>query len=445
MSLSLSPFRALINKQKTVELLAHERKVNSLDFNISGKYLASASLDQTIRVWDAERALLSASTSSSSSSAVGGSLQHSSSSRGVVGGGGPPSANAAAVPNARLLGHRDSVEQIRFSPIHEDELVSVSCDKTVKFWDVRQKKEVQSIPTHGENINVAWSPNGKTVCVGDRNDTLTFIDCTAMRTVKSASGKEVEVKHRKPISRKVFKDTEVNEFSWDREKDTDKFFVLTGGGKIQCNIWDEKKYTIKNVHEFDAHTGGCYTIAFDPSEKKTHFAVGSADSLVSIWNIPVGYMCLRTVARHETPVRTVAFSHDGNFLASASEDDFIDICDPVSSKRVCEPIFVRAPMNALAWHPKTYALAYAGDQEDLNKRKREALNLDEDLDAKASRMEEEEMGKAGGGRGGAGPMEENDRDDNRRRRSGNPKPNVNKVQQVEGIVRLWVPKLVVDE
>ena len=45
--------------------------------------------------------------------------------------------------------------------------------------------------------------------------------------------------------------------------------------------------------------------------------------------------------RHETPVRTVAFSHDGNFLASASEDDFIDICDPVSSKRVCEPIFVR--------------------------------------------------------------------------------------------------------
>ena len=46
-------------------------------------------------------------------------------------------------------------------------------------------------------------------------------------------------------------------------------------------------------------------------------------------------------------------------------------------------------------------------------------------------MEEEERGNAGG-RGGA-PMEENDRDDNRRRRSGNIKPNVNKVQQVEGI------------
>ena len=40
---------------------------------------------------------------------------------------------------------------------------------------------------------------------------------------------------------------------------------------MQCNMWDEKKYTIKNVHEFTAHTGGCYTIAFDPSEKEDAF------------------------------------------------------------------------------------------------------------------------------------------------------------------------------
>ena len=198
-------------------------------------------MDHTIRAWDAERALASADVSN-----VNVNRGPSSSAS---------SLSAGAIPNARLLGHRDSVEQIRFSPIREDELVSVSCDKTVKFWDVRQKKEVQSIPTHGENINVAWSPNGKTVCIGDRNDTLTFIDCTAMKTVKTASGKEVEVKHRKPISRKVFKDTEVNEFAWDREKESDKFFVLTGDGKVQCNMWDEKKYTIKNVHEFTAHTG----------------------------------------------------------------------------------------------------------------------------------------------------------------------------------------------
>ena len=47
------------------------------------------------------------------------------------------------------------MEQLRFSPVHTDELVSVSSDKTVKFWDVRQKKEAIDTGTEGENINAA--------------------------------------------------------------------------------------------------------------------------------------------------------------------------------------------------------------------------------------------------------------------------------------------------
>ena len=294
------------------------------------------------------------------------------------------------MPSAVLSGHADSVEQIKFSPISDDELVSVSSDKTVKFWDVRQRKCVETIKMKDavENVNVAWSPNGKTVCVGDRNDQLTFIDCTQKKTIKTGDDeREVTVKHRKPVTRKKYTDIEVNEFAWDRERESDKFFVLTGNGNMECNLWNEEKHQLKKVHEFDAHTAGCYCIHFDPSPAKTHFAIGSADSLVSIWNIPADYICLRTVARHETPVRAVAFSHDGKFLASGSEDDFIDICDPITSETVCKPIFVRSAINALAWHPKVYALAYAAEREDLNKRKREELNLDEDLDTKATRME----------------------------------------------------------
>ena len=38
------------NQTENGRALAHERKVNSLDFNLSGEYLASGSVDQTIRV-----------------------------------------------------------------------------------------------------------------------------------------------------------------------------------------------------------------------------------------------------------------------------------------------------------------------------------------------------------------------------------------------------------
>ena len=34
------------------------------------------------------------------------------------------------------------------------------------------------IDTKGENINLSWSPDGKYVCVGNKDDLLSFIDCT---------------------------------------------------------------------------------------------------------------------------------------------------------------------------------------------------------------------------------------------------------------------------
>ena len=31
-------------------------------------------------------------------------------------------------------------------------------------------------PFQGENINIAWAPNGKTIAVGNKEDLVTFID-----------------------------------------------------------------------------------------------------------------------------------------------------------------------------------------------------------------------------------------------------------------------------
>ncbi|CAB4270710.1 unnamed protein product [Prunus armeniaca] len=105
-----------------------------------------------------------------------------------------------------------------------------------------------------------------------------------------------------------------------------------------------------------AHTAGCYCIAIDPFgryatkmyylfidpiTKKEHddryFAVGSADSLVSLWDIsemvlvytliisiPIpGMISVCTFLR--LPVRTISFNNTGEYLASASEDLFIEI------------------------------------------------------------------------------------------------------------------------
>lgn len=57
-----------------------------------------------------------------------------------------------------------------------------------------------------------------------------------------------------------------------------------------------------------------------------YFATGSADALVSLWDVDE-LVCVRCFSRLDWPVRTLSFSHDGKMLASASEDHFIDIAE----------------------------------------------------------------------------------------------------------------------
>lgn len=168
-----------------------------------------------------------------------------------------------------------------------------------------------------------------------------------------------------------------------------------------------------------------------------HFAVGSADSLVSLWDISE-MLCVRTFTKLEWvflgfmfmysalvfqvicilcflwqtwnvtilrwPVRTIGFNHTGDFIASASEDLFIDIVsymtfyisiyilfsNPTFAKldfihlsndwnsicilfgiqsnvrtgRTVHQIPCRAAMNSVEWNPKYNLLAYAGDDKN---------------------------------------------------------------------------------
>lgn len=55
-----------------------------------------------------------------------------------------------------------------------------------------------------------------------------------------------------------------------------------------------------------------------------YFAVGSADALVSLWDVE-DLACLRTFSRLQFPIRTVSFTHDSKMIASASEDLSIDV------------------------------------------------------------------------------------------------------------------------
>lgn len=47
---------------------------------------------------------------------------------------------------------------------------SASGDKTVRIWDARIGKSIANISTKGENINISWAKDGKTIAVGNKED-----------------------------------------------------------------------------------------------------------------------------------------------------------------------------------------------------------------------------------------------------------------------------------
>jgi WD40 repeat protein len=106
-------------------------------------------------------------------------------------------------------GHGDSVDQLCWHPSDPDLLATASGDRTVRIWESRSSKSVANIATKGENINIAWAPDGKTIAVGNKEDLVSFID----------------VRTHKIIGEEQFK-FEVNEISWNKESD---LFFLTNG------------------------------------------------------------------------------------------------------------------------------------------------------------------------------------------------------------------------
>jgi len=284
---------------KTREYGGHDYKVHSVGWNCDGRRLASGSCDKTVCLFLLDAYKLK--------------LDHV------------------------FRGHTDSVDQLRWHPKHPDLLGTASGDKSVKIWDAREEKVVESFSTVGENINIAWSPDGTEIAVGNKDDLITFFD---VRTTKSLREEPYKF--------------EVNEICWSPEADL--FFLTNGDGCIY--IHNYPSMTIKNI--IKAHPSNCICIEFRRDGK--YFAVGAADAVVSLWDYKE-MCCVRTFSHLDWPVRTLSFNFDGTLLVSGSEDLAIDISQVSTGEQVVD-LTVESPTFTVAWHPTKNILAYAGDDKN---------------------------------------------------------------------------------
>lgn len=118
----------------------------------------------------------------------------------------------------------------------------------------------------------------------------------------------------------------INETSWIRSVNgvvSDYFYMAAGKSDGKIGIVKVNNNKIELIDEIYGHTSSCYCIVVSKDNK--YLCVGSADSLVSIWNTKE-MICKHGINAFEGSVRAIDFSCNDDYLGAAG-DDHISLID----------------------------------------------------------------------------------------------------------------------
>jgi WD40 repeat protein len=330
-------------------LTGHGGPVRSLAFAPDGKRLASTSLDGTVRVWDVEagREVLSFK----GPAAYSNGLVFSPDGKRLAGAYGPGTVGVWDAESGReLLTLRGpttaALRCVAFRPDGR-RLVAGSAERRVWVWDAEKGGPVLStLSGHTLEVDgVAYSPDGQRLASTGLDGTVRVWDVEAGREVHLLRG------HVGAVNAVAYS--------------PDGKHLATAGADRTVRLWDADKsqggLTIAPVN-----TGLLPSVAFDPGGRrvasgggywvpKLHRFVGGA---VKVWDAETGRELL-TLVGQRAAIRGVAFSPNGNRIASVGPEGTVKVWDVEAGRDV---LTLNQPpgFSAATYSPDGKRLATAG-------------------------------------------------------------------------------------
>ncbi|MEL6493714.1 MAG: AAA-like domain-containing protein [Cyanobacteria bacterium J06623_7] len=310
----------------------HQDVVNGISYSQDGKLIATASSDNTVKIWQRNGKLLKTLT---------GHLDS------VIDVAFNPQADllASASEDNRvnlwdsqgrlvesLYGHRGSVHRVIFNP-QGNLLASASEDRTVRLWNL-QGELVSVLAGHQKEIlAVAFSRDGQTVATGDRAGIVRLWNLQGQK-LREFSAHTLSVRGI--------------DFSPDGEQ------LVTGGDDNVAKIWSVKGRLQKTLKGYEApvtgvkfspdgrligtsswdksikiwhrsgdlysnllgHQGRVWRLAWSPDSQE--IATAGWDNVAKIWQI--ADPLVQNFYGHQATVLSVAFQPQGNLISSSSDD-----------------------------------------------------------------------------------------------------------------------------
>ncbi|MBE9088845.1 serine/threonine protein kinase [Microcystis aeruginosa LEGE 11464] len=283
-------------------LTGHSGTVDSLAYSPDGRYLASGSCDNTIKIWEVATGKELRTLTGHSGSVY--SVVYSPDGRYLASGNDDKTIKIWEVATGKelrtLTGHSSGVKSVVYSPDGRY-LASGSCDNTIKIWEVATGKELRTLTGHSDVVrSVVYSPDGRYLASGSSDKTIKIWEVATGKQLRTLTG------HSGSVYSVVYS--------------PDGRYLASGNDDKTIKIWEVA--TGKQLRTLTGHSDVVRSVVYSPDGR--YLASGSDDDTLTIWEVATGNE-LRTLTGHSETVFSVAYSPDGRYLASGSVDDTIKI------------------------------------------------------------------------------------------------------------------------
>ena len=341
------------SQQKVLGPLRHSHGITSIAWEPNGRRIASGGMDQALKVWDA---------------ASGGEI-------------------------VTLRGHDDPISSIAWGP--DARLATAGSDGSMKVWDSLHDQEASVVAADRRRATaVAWSPDGSRLAsVGDEGIIRIWDAATRHQQLAIRAHGEREIASQYGLVRSLAWSPDGTRLAsaaldgtariWDAATGREVFGFPGGHGAVWSVAWKpdgtvlaaglqdgtigiaERLDKTPTVRFFQAHQNprrvetpeGVRTVAWSPQGDR--LASGGFDRLVKVWD-PARATELVRMEGHNGHIIAVSWSADGKFLASGAADFLVLTWDAATGQKLQTMRGHNDFVDAVKWSPDGSRLASAG-------------------------------------------------------------------------------------
>ncbi len=303
-------FNALLNVSESTQILhGYKGAIRSVDISPDGKYMASASENDHIKIWSFDKNTEKEINLKKLGLKEIRCISFNPTGKGL----------AAASINGDiyiwnndsynshpliLKAHSELVNKIDFSSDGE-KLVSASNDGSLRLWDMTLTNP-KSIVLDSANTRlnvVIFNKKGNIVACGKQDGSINVYQIN--QAIKKVHTFKIP-------------GSQIMSLAFAEEDN----ILITGNSEGRILLWNLEDENVKPL-EFIGHTSGVTAISFMPNEK--FFASSSYDGSIRLWNLEKPENQPIIIKGHDSWVYDVIFAPDGKTMVSAAADKSIRI------------------------------------------------------------------------------------------------------------------------